>query len=218
MSKELLGATGFESMDLGEGHKPATTNTTLTGTTISQEALSPRPTKKTEKTTATENADFESLFNTVKNYKEGDVISGMVSRIVGNSIYVDIAYKAEGIVEPEEISNKHNVKASDICKPGDMISVKIMRLENKAGNPILSKKRADYELAWQKVNNAAKNNEDVQVYVHAVRDGGLTVDLDGIPGYIPHSQFDKEDLGKLESLVGKHIFVKVMKSLRNRKN
>lgn len=217
MSKELLGATGFESMGLEEGQKPAVSNATLKGTTINQEALAQPTTKKTEYTAPTEDNDFEKLFNTVKNYKEGDIISGMVSRIVGNSIYVDIAYKAEGIVEPEEVSNKHNVKASDVCKPGDMISVKIMRLENKAGNPILSKKRADYELAWQKVNNAAKNNEDVQVYVHAVRDGGLTVDLDGIPGYIPHNQFDKEDLSKMEGLVGKHIFVKVLKSLRNRK-
>lgn len=217
MSNELLGATGFESMDLGEGHKPVDPKTNLNNTTLQQEALTSHPVEKKEKPVATENNDFESLYNTVKNYKEGDTISGMVSRIVGNSIYVDIAYKAEGIVEPEEISNKYNVKASDVCKPGDMISVKIMRLENKAGNPILSKKRADYELAWQKINNAGKNNEDIQVYVHAVRDGGLTVDIDGIPGYIPHNQFDKEDLNKMDSMVGKHIYVKVMKSLRNRK-
>lgn len=229
MSTDALGSTGFESTNIEDIQSDLKIKEkSLQGTTLSQDIVEAELDRQEKAVTQqaaltspeakpVQEDEFERLFGTVKNYQEGDIISGTVSRIINNSIYVDIAFKSEGIIEPDEISNRTSVKATDICKPGDKISVKIMRLENKAGNPILSKKRADYELGWSKLNSAAANNEDILVKVTSKRDGGLNADYEGISAFIPASQLDKEDLSRLDSLVGSNIYCKVLKIVRNRK-
>ena len=218
---DVLGSTGFEDINLEEKSAPAQIKEkTLQGTTLSRETVAAEAAAQKEQAAVQEQPtaedDFARLFGTVKNYQEGDIITGTVSKIINNSIYVDIAFKAEGIIEPDEISN-HNLKAADICKVGDKISVKILRLENKAGNPILSKKRADYELAWTRLNAAEQNNEDILVKVTGKKDGGLNVDFQGISAFVPASQLDREDLARLDSLVGSTIYCKILKAARNRK-
>ncbi|MDR2431425.1 MAG: S1 RNA-binding domain-containing protein [Candidatus Margulisbacteria bacterium] len=221
MSTDALGTTGFESTNLEEtAASPEIKEKSLQGTTLGAEAQS--AIEEIQPQTAAsappkEEDEFEKLFGTVKNYQEGDIISGTVSRIINGSIYVDIAFKSEGIIEPDEISNRASVKAVDVCQPGDKINVKILRLENKAGNPILSKKRADYELGWSKLNTAAARNEDILVKITGKRDGGLNADYEGINAFIPASQLDKEDLARLDSLIGTSIYCKVLKIVRSRK-
>ncbi|GBR75217.1 hypothetical protein NO1_2241, partial [Candidatus Termititenax aidoneus] len=82
---------------------------------------------------------------------------------------------------------------------------------------ILSKKRADYELAWTRLNAAEQNNEDILVKVTGKKDGGLNVDFQGISAFVPASQLDREDLARLDSLVGSTIYCKILKAARNRK-
>ncbi|MDR1114447.1 MAG: S1 RNA-binding domain-containing protein [Candidatus Margulisbacteria bacterium] len=218
---DILGSTGFEDINLEErSTAPQLKEKTLQGTTLSQEAVAAEAAAQKEQAQPQELSaaedDFEKLFGSVKNYQEGDIITGIVSKIINNSIYVDIAFKSEGIIEPSEISN-HNLKATEVCQVGDKISVKILRLENKAGNPILSKKRADYELAWTRLNAAEQNNEDILVKVTGKKDGGLNVDFQGISAYVPASQLDREDLTRLDSLVGSTIYCKILKAARSRK-
>jgi ribosomal protein S1 len=216
MSREMLGATGFESTNLEEqltANKAATDSLKGTILNVTETTERTAPVQEAE----TEDDEFQSLFKTVKNYKEGDVISGVVSKIVNGVVYVDIAFKSEGIIEPDELTNRPNTKANDICKVGDVINVKIMRLENKAGNPVLSKKRADYETAWGTINHAAKTGEDIQVYVSSKKEGGLNVNYEGIQAFIPNNHLSKEDLDHADALVGKTIHCKVLKVIRARK-
>jgi ribosomal protein S1 len=217
---DVLGSTGFEGINLEDRSEHAQVKEkTLQGTTISQETVAAAAAAQKEQTPQGQSAaedEFAKLFGTVKNYQEGDIITGIVSKIINNSIYVDIAFKSEGIIEPDEISN-HNLKAAEVCQVGDKISVKILRLENKAGNPILSKKRADYELAWTRLNAAEQNNEDILVKVTGKKDGGLNVDFQGVSAFVPASQLDREDLARLDSLIGSTIYCKILKAARSRK-
>lgn len=174
--------------------------------------------KKTPKASKAKAAadEFENLFGTIKDYTEGDTVNGTVTKIQNGMVFVDIAYKAEGIIEPDELSNDPSKKID--LKVGDRITVKILRLENKAGNPVLSKKRADYEVSWQNLEKAARNNQEVEVYVINYRNDGLTVDYNrGIKGYIPLSQLLEEDEEQAKTLIGKTISVKVLKADRKKR-
>lgn len=169
-----------------------------------------------KKSKSKSNEEFESLFGGIKDYTEGDTVSGIVTKIQNGIVFVDIAYKAEGIIEPDELSNDPTKKAD--IKVGDKISVKILRLENKAGNPVLSKKRADYEVSWQNLEKAARNNQEVEVYVINYRNDGLSVDYNrGIKGFIPISQLPEEDEEQAKTLIGKTISVKVLKADRKKR-
>lgn len=160
--------------------------------------------------------DFEQLYGGIKNYTEGETVSGIVTKIQNGMIFVDIAYKAEGIIEPDELTADPS-KKPDI-KVGEKIYVKILRLENKAGNPVLSKKRADFDIAWQTLQKAASHNQDVEVTVVSVRDGGLTVDYNRlVRGFIPGSHLPQDESEDLNELQGKNVIAKVLKVDRKKR-
>ncbi|GBR76300.1 hypothetical protein NO2_0870, partial [Candidatus Termititenax persephonae] len=62
-----------------------------------------------------------------------------------------------------------------------------------------------------------RNNEDILVRVTAKKDGGLNADFEGVSAFIPAGHLDKEDLARLDSLVGSQIYCKILKAARNRK-
>jgi len=161
--------------------------------------------------------EFEQWFLNFKEYSVGELITGNVTNILNNTVYVDISYKAEGIIEPDELSFIPNTKAKDIMDIGDEVHVQIIRLENKEGNPVLSKKRADYVLAWEKLSEAADNKESIEVFILGRMNDGLLATFDGIRCYIPPTQLIPETKNNLDKAKHSTIEVRVLKADRRRK-
>jgi len=181
-----------------------------------EKSTSPKSSKKIKTKVKSSSDEFTELYGGLKNYTEGDTVDGIITKIQNGVIFVDIAYKAEGIIEPDELSADPHKKPD--LKVGDKISVKIMRLENKAGNPVLSKKRADFDIAWKNLQKAELHHQEIEVSVYGVRDDGLTVDYNHlIRGYVPPSQLPSQDELEINDLVGKTINVKVLKADRKRR-
>ncbi|MBU0580886.1 MAG: 30S ribosomal protein S1 [Candidatus Margulisbacteria bacterium] len=157
------------------------------------------------------------LMQTVKDYQIGDILTGIVTRVEKGLVFVDIAYKSEGIIESDELANVPGIKSSDIVKPGQKIKVMIMKLENREGHPVLSKKRAEYEQNWLDLNHAEKNRTNIIVaVVNAVR-GGLVVDYGGIRGFVPASHVAKDYQNNMEALVKQNISVRPIEINRKRR-
>jgi hypothetical protein len=74
-----------------------------------EEVTSAKKTPKASKVKAAAD-EFENLFGVIKDYTEGDTVNGTVTKIQNGMVFVDIAYKAEGIIEPEELSNDPSKK------------------------------------------------------------------------------------------------------------
>ncbi|MFC1517110.1 30S ribosomal protein S1 [Candidatus Margulisiibacteriota bacterium] len=160
---------------------------------------------------------MDTMMHSVKDYQVSDIVSGIVTRVEKGLVFVDIAYKSEGIIEGDELTSNPNIKASDVVKVGQQIKVMILKLENKDGNPMLSKRRAEYETCWLDLFNAFKRKEALDVYVtNAVR-GGLVVDYGGIRGFVPASHVSKEYQNDLEALVKQTISVKPIDVNRKRR-
>jgi len=160
-----------------------------------------------EKEQAPAPSGYEATF---KEYKAGDIVKGKVIKVDPSGVLVDIKYKADGLILPEELAEKTPASPSEVLKVGDIISVYIENLENKEGYVVLSKKHADYEVKWKIANDAYRNRSILSGKVIQALRGGLVVDCEGIRGFIPASQVNKKAEETLESFMGKVLPVKAI--------
>ena len=168
------------------------------------------PRKDTAATPVQKKDEAAGYEETFKKYKVGDIVKGKVVKIDPMGVLVDIGYKAEGLIPPEELSDKPYGNISEVVTIGQEVSVAIDNLENKEGYVVLSKSRADYENKWKTAYNAYKGRKVLEAKVTGAVKGGLVVDFDGIRGFIPASQVSKKPEDKLEEFVGQTLPIKIM--------
>jgi predicted RNA-binding protein with RPS1 domain len=129
------------------------------------------------------NVDYSRTFRSLS---EGDVVEGVVVHIDREGVLVDVGTKSEGLVPPVELSRGPAVPAESVVSVGDRIDVYVLETDNNDGNLILSKKRADFEKAWDRVIEAFQEGKVLTAMVTDRVKGGLVVDL-GIRGFVPGS-------------------------------
>jgi len=153
-------------------------------------------------------ADLEEAAPT--DVQKGDIIPGTVVAVQDQYIVVDVGAKFEGLVPRNEFAAGEELPAED-----DEIRVAVVRVDDEAGQITLSKKRADYEEAWEKLYRAQQNGEVLTGMVTDRVKGGLRVDV-GMPGFVPASHVAIRDVRKLGKLVGKVLKLKVLEVDRHR--
>jgi len=160
-------------------------------------------------------SDFESMF---KELSEGDVVIGTVVHIDKDGVLVDVGSKSEGIVRPNELSKEPYDNIEDIVKVGESIKVVVIGRDSEDGNLLLSKKRADFEKAWDKVMDALTEGTILHAMVTERVKGGLVVDL-GIRGFVPASHVGSGDFKhqNLDKYVGQSVPLKVIEVDRDRR-
>jgi predicted RNA-binding protein with RPS1 domain len=204
--------------------EPAVTPVSVAADTSVPPAAAPAPNAMDDDTAAFEK-EMQALDNMGKQYdrslqqlRENEVITGTVMRVDRREgVLVDVGAKSEGIIRPNELSRDSNINPEDVVKVGDKIKVYVLEPENQDGIPILSKKRADFEQAWDKVQQAKETQEVLQAMVTDRVKGGLVVDL-GIRGFVPASHVGNGSLKtNLDKYVGQSISLKVIEVDKDRR-
>src|SRR5215216_3477980 len=101
---------------------------------------------------------------TLSPFEEGDVVTGNVVRIDADEVLVDIGYKSEGVIPSNELSIRKSVDPADEVELGEEVDALVLTKEDQDGRLILSKKRARFEKAWQRIEckvielNRSRNN------------------------------------------------------------
>ena len=139
-------------------------------------------------------------------FEKGDIITGIIAQINEDQILVDVGGKSEGIIPKGEISATGDVVD---LKPGDEIQVFVIKSENEEGHPILSKRRADRRMAWEKIEDAFEKNMEMTGKAVEVVKGGILVDI-GIRGFVPASLVERGYVENLEEYIGKELRVKII--------
>ena len=164
--------------------------------------------------------DFSAMLETYEkesaaSRQEGEIVRGIVVGVSDVNVLVDIGYKSEGVVAREEFLDR---QGNLTVKRGDYVDVLIKSLENQDGYAVLSRAAAMQVQSWERLRQAHQTHETIKGRVVERIKGGLKVDLDGVPAFLPGSQVDIRPVRNLESFMKQEIQVRVIKLNRKRGN
>ncbi|MED5330341.1 MAG: 30S ribosomal protein S1 [Planctomycetota bacterium] len=147
----------------------------------------------------------------VKNFTPDALIDGTVQRIVNDDVMVDIGFKAEGLVPLYEF---------DGVDPeiGSQVEVMIEGLDENQSLYLLSMRKATRLRGWEKI--VQDHGEGDLIEGTAIRKikGGLLLDVDGVPVFLPASQLDIRRVPDVSTFIGRVVQCKIIKIDRERMN
>jgi len=133
--------------------------------------------------------DFAGLLEeSLKTIDKGDIVSGIVTFVSPAEVHVDLGTKFTGIIPQSEISDDPAYDVTQELKVGDEIKAVVTQVSDRDGTAILSKKRADGIVAWQKVLDAYRNGSIIEGKVTEAIKGGVMLDVGGVKLFVPASQ------------------------------
>ncbi len=150
--------------------------------------------------------ELQALYEkTLGKISEGEIVRGRIVHIGESDVSIDIGFKSEGTVAIDEFTNK------DVLKVGEEIEVFLESVENKDGQLVLSRKRADFMRVWERVTKSFDSGEVLQGRCVRRIKGGLVVDLMGIDAFLPGSQIDVRPVRDFDQYIGKIMDFRVVK-------
>lgn len=145
--------------------------------------------------------------NTLSEIEEKEIVTGIVVSVDEKYVIVDIGFKSEGIVQANEFSDK----VLENLAPGDEVEVFLDKVEDREGQLILSRKKADILQAWENLESSYETGEVIEGYIQRRIKGGMVVDVFGIDAFLPGSQIDVRPVRDFDAYVGKTMEFQVVK-------
>ena len=132
---------------------------------------------------------FEQLFEEqgMKQIRTGEIVEGTVISVKEDEIVLNIGYKADGIVTRSEYTNTPNVDLTTCVSVGDTMEVKVLKVNDGAGQVLLTYKRLAAEKGNKRIEEAFQNKEVLKAKVIQVMTGGLSVSVEETRIFIPAS-------------------------------
>ncbi len=159
----------------------------------------------------------EAIESSIRDFKEGEIVDGVIVKIDRDEVLLDIGYKSEGVIPAKELSIRHDVDPNEVVKVGEHVEALVLQKEDKEGRLILSKKRAQYERAWGRIEEVMQSGGTIKGPVIEVVKGGLILDI-GLRGFLPASLVDLRRVRDLHPFVGTELEAKIIELDRNRNN
>jgi len=165
-----------------------------------------------------DSGDFVPNYDiTIIDFDEGDILKGRVVKIDKDEVLVDVGFKSEGVIPMNELSIRNSVKPDEVLSLEDEIEIMVLQKEDQDGRLILSKKRAEVEKSFDKIESVYQNDETVEGQVIEYVKGGLILDI-GLRGFLPASLIDIKKTRDLSSYIGERYACKIIEVDRNRNN
>jgi len=152
---------------------------------------------------------MDSFANGLPKIYGGAIVKGTVVKITQEEVFVDIAWKSEGIIPLEEVAATKVLDINDVLKVGDSVTAMVTRVESKEGYTLLSRKRVVESEAREHLAQVAESKEEIQGRVTEAIKGGLLVDL-GMRGFVPASQIEMGFVEDLDQYIGKTLRLRVI--------
>src|SRR6266567_5385843 len=160
---------------------------------------------------------IKAIEESLKDFKDGDLVEGTVVKVDRDEVLLDIGYKSEGVIPSKELSIRQDVDPGEVVRVGDHIEALVLQKEDKEGRLILSKKRAQYERAWSRIEDIMNRGGTIKGPVIEVVKGGLILDI-GLRGFPPASLVELRRVRDLHPYVGQELECKIIELDRNRNN
>ena len=160
---------------------------------------------------------IEAMEASLRDFNDGDIVEGEIVKIDRDEVLLDIGYKSEGVIPSKELSIRHDVNPNEVVHVGERVEALVLQKEDKEGRLILSKKRAQYERAWGRIEEVMNSGQTITGPVIEVVKGGLILDI-GLRGFLPASLVDLRRVRDLAPFVGQELEAKIIELDRNRNN
>ena len=158
------------------------------------------------------------LEKTMVRIRPGLVKKGVVVSITGDDVFVNIGYKADGVIPRNELSTDPKAVPAELLAVGDEVTVEILKTNDGEGNVLCSKKRVDQRAAEKEAIAALADGRVFDVTVKQAVKGGLRGEYMGARVFIPASQVAERFVENIEEFVGKVFSVKALEVDKNRKS
>ncbi len=138
-------------------------------------------------------------------FSTGQVVQGKVHSYDTNGVYVEIGGKSLAFVPQNEVGLKNQINLEQELPLQSDQEFLIIKESNADGQVTLSRRRLAIKQTWDRLAQMQENKQSITVRVTGVNKGGVTVDAEGLRGFVPRSHLvDKENL---EQLVGQILTV-----------
>lgn len=148
-------------------------------------------------------------------FKTGTLVIGTVVGIDKESVWVDAGMKSESPISRKEFENENGELDVQV---GDEVEVYVDMLEDGFGETRLSREKAKRAKTWDRLEATLSENESIMGRVTGKVKGGLTVEIDGVRGFLPGSLVDIRPVRDFGFLEGKEVELKIVKLDRKRNN
>ncbi|KAH7287225.1 hypothetical protein KP509_32G044800 [Ceratopteris richardii] len=154
--------------------------------------------------------DFsQALSNYDVNFEVGQMVKGTVFMSTNNGALVDIGAKAPAFLPISEASILRIKSVEEVgLIPGLEDDFYVLRSDDDNGRMVLSLKKTQLDLAWERCKQLQAEDAIVKTLVLAANRGGLVVDVEGLRGFVPFSHISSKT--SYDDLIGKIIPVKFM--------
>ena len=157
-----------------------------------------------------DNEEFELYFKSFSDVREHEVVKGTVVGYNEREVLIDIGFKAEGIVYRSDYR--------DIPEMGKEVDVFITTFEDRHGNILLSKEKADFQRRWKEIKESFEKDEIITGLITRRIKGGMVVDLGIVQAFLPGSQIDIKPVVDFDEFVGAECEFKIVKFNELRQN
>ena len=134
----------------------------------------------------------------------GKGLEGTVVAVTGESVFLDIGYKTEGIIPLAVFQS-----AGETVKRGDKVAVSI-KGRDPEGYYELTRLKVERPKDWSSLEKAFADKVAILGVVTAVIKGGVSVDV-GVRAFMPASRSGAKDAAEMEKLIGQEIRCRIIK-------
>ncbi len=136
----------------------------------------------------------------------GDRVSGTLVSIQGDTLFIDLGAKTEGVMEADELRNADG----DLeVKVGDTIETQVSGIDQESGALLLGSRHARHVRGVEGLRQAFEEQAPVEGRVTGTTKGGIEVEVSGVRAFCPASQVDLHFVEELESLVGEKLAFRI---------
>ncbi|MBI5574810.1 MAG: 30S ribosomal protein S1 [Deltaproteobacteria bacterium] len=158
--------------------------------------------------------DFAKLYEeSIEVPEEGQIIHGVVIKVLKEYVAVDINRKSEGMLPLEELPPEE----AAALVPGKRIDIMVERYDSEQGFVLLSRSKVLKIRVWDDLQKAFDEGTAVPGSIVAKVKGGFTVEI-GVKAFLPGSQVDIRPVRDNDSVVGLAGKFKILKFSRKKAN
>ncbi|MFQ4135075.1 S1 RNA-binding domain-containing protein [Nodosilinea sp. PGN35] len=131
-------------------------------------------------------------------FQVGSTVTGTVIALANDGATIDIGGKSSAFMPIREAAVRAITSFEGVLEPGAEYSFQVIRDQDADGQVLLSIRKLQLKQLWDRLAQQAEESAVMEVKVTGYNKGGVTVDVEGLRGFVPRSHLGRtyEDLSE----------------------